>query len=113
MWRLCGWIVLPYFWYENQQVKWWSPDDPKMILIAYVLSFVLPLADVVTDVMTGYRYFPDDPWFGRITIGVIFLPAIAKLIQETTYSLKFVCRNYQLFKAIWKEFLLARFKNVV
>ena len=79
-WWITGLFLYPYFWYSGKSEFWWSPKDPKLILINYVLNFLLHVLDVSMDFFVGYSYFPDDPWYGFTTLSVIILPALARFI---------------------------------
>ena len=99
IWRILAILILPYFWWKGgkQGVSdWWNPKDPKLVLTNYGLAILVPLLDCVTDFRAGASYFkpqkdgsPKDPWFGRITISVPFLPFLLP-------SFPFLCVPFQI-----------------
>ena len=82
VWWLLAFVLFPYFRYTGRQHNWTNPQDPKMLIVSYVLNFVLPIVDVITDVITSYGYFfvTKDPMFGLVTFFATFLPFLSKLI---------------------------------
>ena len=74
VWWIVSIIVLPYFWLKGQHERWSNPEDSKLLVVAFVSYFIMPLIDVAFDLLNGINYFPNDPKFGFYTILVTFLP---------------------------------------
>ena len=85
-----------------------------MITITYVLSFVMPLVDVVTDLVNGINYLQcQHIYYGWTTIGTCFLPALAKIFSEVLVTIKFAWNDYKVFVATKRSFLLTRLLQIV
>ena len=91
-------IILPMIYLTNirsqfgKEVKQvWTPKDPKLMVVSFILNFVLQVVDVLTDFYAGVCYiFDGDLWYGTITITVTFVPLFAKLVQEFIQIVKFL-----------------------
>ena len=112
LWRIIGILTLPYFWWKGHVDDWMNPKDPKFLVTNYVLSVLLPLVDCITDFVTGANYLKPldgkakDPWYGRITIGVPFLPFLVKSAIAGINTAQFMLNHFKLFFEMKKTILM-------
>ena len=75
------------------QFKKWKKENPfayqatmqraLMLIMFFIFKVILPMVDIVTDVITAQSFFQNGhPMWGRSTIIIIFLPFIAKILIE-------------------------------
>ena len=92
-WRLVflvtSWFTIPLLFVTDQNAlrkdvqDLWAPKDPKMLLMAYLFNYLLPITDVASDLFAGITYhLAGDEWFSRITLMVMFLPFLVKLLCQ-------------------------------
>ena len=95
-------------------VQLWTPKDPKLMTISYILNYILPVVDVASDIYASASYFEnlEHVWFGSTTLVVTFLPFLVKLLQELTYTLRCFFQDYKVFQQHTGRFVRVRIKNV-
>ena len=115
-WRLVflvtSWFTIPLLFVTDQNAlrkdvqDLWVPKDPKMLLMAYLFNYLLPITDVASDLFAGITYhLAGDEWFSRLTLMVMFLPFLVKLLQESVAMYKFYHEDPNVVKRHWKALL--------
>ena len=114
LWRLIflvtSWITVPLLFVTDRREVWtdvqhfWVPKDAKMLLIAYLLNYLLPITDVSSDVFTSISYYLEcHYWFSITTLLVTFFPFGVKLMQELVATCKYTYADPKVTMDNWKD----------
>ena len=110
-WYLISLPILPYFWYKGKWDSWKNPKDPKLLVVNYVLSVILPVIDCVTDFVAGVSYLiKEQRYFGSTTLILPFFPWLCKSFIESTSTIKMAYHHFELFTTLKLTILKSKLK---
>ena len=89
--------------------KLWNPKDPKLLIVPYITNYMLPLNDVVSDMVASATYIQmGDSWFGTVTFVTTFFPFFVTIIKEVWFTVKYFYQSFDIVNQHKKEFLCRR-----